>query len=254
MDNSGVFALIQQLSDADRAQIGLAVLEYTLTGTTTQQMPPILSLAFEKIKEFLPTKDNRGGVRPGAGRPKNQNKIKINQKKSKNGFDYFDFCSGDNGAENQEKSADTTVIKTATDSNSIPPTPPLHHSTTNNCNNINNNISITRARESSKTTPPDTDLFSAPAAAPKKQSRFTPPTVEMVAEYCRERKNGIDAQHFVDHYTMRGWIPKGATRQMTDWRAAIRTWERSGYNKNSPPCQHVNRTTQNNNNPFASLD
>ncbi len=60
------------------------------------------------------------------------------------------------------------------------------------------------------------------------RSRFIPPTVEQVAEYCRERDNGIDAERFVDYYTARGWIiGKG---KMKDWRAAVRTWERNEDN------------------------
>lgn len=60
------------------------------------------------------------------------------------------------------------------------------------------------------------------------RSRFVPPAVEEVAEYCRERGNGIDAERFVDYYTARGWIiGKG---KMKDWRAAVRTWERNEDN------------------------
>ena len=55
-------------------------------------------------------------------------------------------------------------------------------------------------------------------------ARFTPPTVEEVSSYCQERKNGIDAQRFVDYYNSRGWM-LGKTK-MKDWKAAVRTWER----------------------------
>ena len=54
--------------------------------------------------------------------------------------------------------------------------------------------------------------------------RFTPPTVEEVAAYCQERKNGIDPARFVDYYTARGWqLTNG--RQVKDWKACVRTWE-----------------------------
>ena len=39
----------------------------------------------------------------------------------------------------------------------------------------------------------------SPLADKPHKSRFIPPTVEEVAEYCRERGNGVDAQTFVDH-------------------------------------------------------
>jgi len=52
---------------------------------------------------------------------------------------------------------------------------------------------------------------------------FIPPSVEEVAAYCAERKNGIQAQRFVDFYAAKGWrIGKEA---MHDWRAAVRIWE-----------------------------
>lgn len=61
--------------------------------------------------------------------------------------------------------------------------------------------------------------------------RFTPPTVEEVAAYCRERKNNVDPVHFVDYYTSNDW--KVGRNKMKDWRAAVRTWERNGYSNGS---------------------
>ena len=59
--------------------------------------------------------------------------------------------------------------------------------------------------------------------------RFTPPTVEQVAEYCKERNNAVDPQKFIDHYTANGW--KVGKNKMKDWKAAVRTWERNNYDK-----------------------
>ena len=56
------------------------------------------------------------------------------------------------------------------------------------------------------------------------KGRFTPPTVKEVSEYCRERKNGIDAQDFIDHYEANGWM-RGKNK-IKDWKACIRTWEK----------------------------
>lgn len=58
------------------------------------------------------------------------------------------------------------------------------------------------------------------------QKRFVAPTVEEVDQYCRERNNNIDAQHFVDYYDVRDWY--AGNRRMKDWKAAVRTWERNG--------------------------
>lgn len=55
------------------------------------------------------------------------------------------------------------------------------------------------------------------------RKRFTPPTVEEVKEYCRERGNNVNAQRFVDFYTSKGW--KVGKESMKDWKACVRTWE-----------------------------
>lgn len=66
------------------------------------------------------------------------------------------------------------------------------------------------------------------ADKPQKTKRFTPPTVEEVAAYCKERQNNVDAEMFVDYYTSNGWhVGKNS---MKDWKAAVRTWERQGWN------------------------
>lgn len=66
----------------------------------------------------------------------------------------------------------------------------------------------------------------------KKKSRahFVEPTLEEVKAYCEERNNGIDAQHFIDYYSARGWeLSKG--RKIRDWKACVRTWENNSYNR-----------------------
>ena len=56
-----------------------------------------------------------------------------------------------------------------------------------------------------------------------KRKNFVKPTVEEIAEYCSERKNGIDPQAFYDFYESKGW--KVGAAKMKDWRASVRTWE-----------------------------
>ena len=67
----------------------------------------------------------------------------------------------------------------------------------------------------------------------KPLARFTPPTINEVKAYCRERNNTVDAERFVDFYTAKGW--KVGNQSMKDWKAAVRTWERD----NSPPVKAV---------------
>lgn len=61
----------------------------------------------------------------------------------------------------------------------------------------------------------------------KTASRFTPPTLEEVQSYCSERKNGVDAQRFIDYYSSNGWMV--GKNKMKDWKAAVRTWERNNF-------------------------
>ena len=63
-----------------------------------------------------------------------------------------------------------------------------------------------------------------------KSRAFTPPTLEDVSAYCRERNNKIDAQRFIDFYESKGWMV--GKNKMKDWKAAIRTWEQR--DKESP--------------------
>jgi len=66
----------------------------------------------------------------------------------------------------------------------------------------------------------------------KHQRNIIPPEKEWVEKYCLERKNGIDAQAFIDHYTNTKWkIGKPPGYPMTDWEASVRTWERNQKDK-----------------------
>ena len=57
-----------------------------------------------------------------------------------------------------------------------------------------------------------------------KNPRFVPPTVEEVAEYCRERGNSVDAETFVAHYEAQGWKRNNGLK-ITDWKRCVVTWE-----------------------------
>ena len=62
-----------------------------------------------------------------------------------------------------------------------------------------------------------------------KRKTFTKPTIDEIQDYCIERNNNVDAQHFYDYYASNGW--KVGKNSMKDWKAAVRTWERSEYRK-----------------------
>lgn len=62
----------------------------------------------------------------------------------------------------------------------------------------------------------------------KPKKKFVKPNLEEVIAYCKERKNKVDPQKFIDYYESNGW--KVGRNSMKDWKAAIRTWERNDGN------------------------
>ena len=76
--------------------------------------------------------------------------------------------------------------------------------------------------------------------------RFTPPTLEEVAAYCRERGNSVSPERFIDYYTSNGW--KVGRNPMKDWKAAVRNWE-----KGEKPKAQGKDTGFETNNPFLEM-
>lgn len=64
--------------------------------------------------------------------------------------------------------------------------------------------------------------------------RFVKPTVEEVAAYCQERRNGINPQKFIDSNDAKGWVVGKNQSPMKDWKAAIRTWESNHQDRQGP--------------------
>ena len=67
------------------------------------------------------------------------------------------------------------------------------------------------------------------ASTTTKRKRFEKPTLSEIKQYCIERGNKVDAQHFFDYYESNGW--RVGKNSMKNWQAAVRTWERSEYRK-----------------------
>jgi hypothetical protein len=75
---------------------------------------------------------------------------------------------------------------------------------------------------------------------PNRKKPFSPPTVEEVVAYCRERKNRVDAEMFVNFYQSKGW--KVGKNTMADWKAAVHTWEKNSGARGSPASGSSPRT------------
>ena len=65
-----------------------------------------------------------------------------------------------------------------------------------------------------------------------KRKKFNKPTIEEIAEYCKERNNGIKAETFYDFYESKNWFI--GKSKMVDWKACIRTWEQRQQKSTKP--------------------
>ena len=73
------------------------------------------------------------------------------------------------------------------------------------------------------------EIHSSAKSTTTKRKRFEKPSISDIKQYCMERNNNVNAEQFFDHYESNGW--KVGKNSMKDWRAAVRTWERSEYIK-----------------------
>ena len=73
------------------------------------------------------------------------------------------------------------------------------------------------------------EINSSAKSTTTKRKRFEKPTLSQITQYCLERNNNVNAEQFFDYYESNGW--KVGKNSMKDWKAAVRTWERSEYRK-----------------------
>ncbi len=75
-----------------------------------------------------------------------------------------------------------------------------------------------------KTAPPSSQENDSSEEKPKRKV-FKKPTVEEIADYCREKGYTLtEPQAFYDYHESGGWMV--GRKKMQDWKAAVRTWER----------------------------
>lgn len=67
-----------------------------------------------------------------------------------------------------------------------------------------------------------------------KSRRFTPPTLQEVEEYAKEKGYDLDCEYFWDYWESIGWKRNGTT--IKDWKATLRNWVKR-ESKTSKPKQ-----------------
>ena len=64
---------------------------------------------------------------------------------------------------------------------------------------------------------------------PKAVKRFVPPSISEVEQYLFDNKFKTVAEDFINFYESKNWMV--GRNKMKDWKAAIRTWERTKTKK-----------------------
>ena len=71
----------------------------------------------------------------------------------------------------------------------------------------------------------------------KTPSRFSPPTLDEIADYCAQENLNVDPEKFYYHYEANGWM--AGRVKMKSWKATAQKWSRENSNKgyNHQPIQ-----------------
>ena len=64
------------------------------------------------------------------------------------------------------------------------------------------------------------------------KNQFKKPTVSQVKQYAEDINFVVDAEHFIDYYTIRGW--EIDNQPIKDWKACVRTWKRNRKRNRKP--------------------
>lgn len=114
---------------------------------------------------------------------------------------------------------------------------------------LNTNISNTNILNTNKENTKEDIYISAnevffDSLPDKPKKKFIPPTVEEVAEYCKERNCDVDPVAFVAYYASQNW-KKANGRPVSDWKLCVITWEKKEARRHDP--------TKKSGNPFDDL-
>ena len=73
-----------------------------------------------------------------------------------------------------------------------------------------------------------------------KTSRFTPPTLQEVENYIKEKGYSIDAEAFIAFYDSNGWLV--GKNKMKSWKSAVTTWAKREETQPQRPTASAKRT------------
>ena len=61
------------------------------------------------------------------------------------------------------------------------------------------------------------------------------PTIQQISDFCKDRKNDIDAEYFFHHYEAIGWVRVVGKKEIPikSWKSVIITWEKRGQHNDT---------------------
>lgn len=192
---------ISKLSDKQLGRLFRAIFEYNLGEVVSVEDD--IEMAFEFFKNQFDIDES-----------KYQGIVKRNQENGRKG-----------GSQRVQKSDSTNNPMGPTGTQSQPNNPMGAYN--DNDNEKDNDNDLKKGNKSNDLFPKENEtLFpDGQTQASKPTKKFSPPTLQDVQAYCKERNNTVDAEHFLAYYQANGW--KVGKNPMKDWRAAVRTWERN---------------------------
>ena len=209
---------LKELSREQYGNVMFAINEYALNGTETE-LSGVERAVFMLMKPQIDANNRRRDNGKSGGRPKQQaarendnNRLSQKPMVIENAQEAKPMVSENGENEKPRPNLDITEPKPNVNANA------------NENDNVNANAESVPCGThgfSCENPPPAPESHADP---PKKPTRFVRPTLDEIAAYCAERKNGVDARTFFDFYESKGWTV--GTSRMRDWRACVRTWER----------------------------
>lgn len=210
---------IDLLSDEEKGKLFSALFDYIETGEAPL-LPPMATMAFsfmklqldrdwEKYMIAVETRRENGKL---GGRPKKQKVVEETFEEPDKPNGYLEEPKKPNGYFEKPNITEHNLKKhdNGTDNG------------TDNDNGTVNGTDIGPIRTSESEPITSVSYFS-----------FSPPTIEMVKEYCKENGLIVDPDWFVKYYTDRNWQTK--TGPMKDWKAALNQWNEQDQNKQYRP-------------------
>ena len=81
----------------------------------------------------------------------------------------------------------------------------------------------------------------SPSPGERTQKKFVPPTLEEVAQYCRERNSSVDPRKFWEYFDTGKWIDSEG-KPVKNWKQKLLTWEKfnPGRQQSKPTAKAMN--------------